>query len=291
MTSPPTLLFDPASVSSVRALLQAADSTPNRLLGQNFIIDKRALDRFIALADLAPSDEVLEVGPGLGALTVRLVAHCARVVAVEKDAKLLEVLKHHLRVPHLHLIRDDALRIAWPDMELPQTGVKIVANMPYSISKPMLRRVLEEWRPHLTSATLMVQREVSDRILAAPNTEPYGPLALMTCLHARARRAFDLPPGAFYPAPQIASSAVHLEMLEQPLIELRNEKMFWIVVRAAFGTRRKQLGVALRALPFDRPMIADALSQAGIDPQRRGETLDLDEFARLSDAFGEGQAP
>ena len=275
------LIFDPASPTQTRKILAQMGAAPNRTLGQNFLIDGDALDQIAAAANLEKTDEVLEIGPGLGALTVRLLPQIARLVAIEKDRKYAQFLTEKLAKQPFRLIDADALDVAWEDLGLPD-GAKIVANLPYGISKPMLRRIVEDWRPHLKSATVLVQREVAQRLVAPPNTTEYGPLSIMCALYCRAHIALSIAPEAFLPSPKVFSSVIHLEMLEKPTIELQNERRFWTVVRAAFGQRRKTLNNTLKALA-PREILVAAFEKLEIDPQRRGETLSLAEFAGLSE--------
>lgn len=277
------LAYDPASAGAAQALLRELGAAPNRTMGQNFLVKGDVLDRIAATGEVGREDHVLEIGPGLGALTCRLTRAAAQVVAVEKDAQFIALLARHLPAPNLRVLRGDALRVTWDELGLPDEGVKVVANLPYFISKPMLRRLLEEWRPHLRSLTVLVQREVADRIVAAPATPAYGPMALMAQLYGEARRVFDVRPGSFLPPPNVMSSVVHIAVRPTPRLHLRDERFFWRVVTAAFGQRRKQLGNTLRAVAPDKNELAVALHAADIDPQRRGETLSLEEFARLAD--------
>lgn len=274
--------YDPASIPATRALLQEIGSAPNKTLGQNFLISGDVLDRIVKTAGLSSDDEVLEIGPGLGSLSCRLLQAARRVVAIEKDPQLVALLQRHLATPRLHLISGDALRVDWDELGLPPNDVRVVANLPYSISKPVLRRLLEEWRAHFSSLTLLLQREVADRLVAVPATPAYGPMALMTQLHGEAKRVFDVRPGSFWPAPSVTSSVVHINVRLTPRLHLNDERFFWLIVRAAFGQRRKQLGNTLRLLTPDREMLHRMLQEAQIDPMRRGETLSLEEFARLS---------
>lgn len=279
--------FDPATRSATRTILETIGASPNRTLGQNFLTDKNALDRIIALADLQSDDFVLEIGPGLGALTCRLVQNAGHVVAIEKDKILAQFLpsqfsQFNQNIARFSLIEGDALDANWDALSLPNENVKVVANLPYSISKPFLRLVYETWRPHLQSATLMLQKEVAQRLVAAPSTPNYGPMAIMAALYGQTKIAFNLAPGAFWPPPEVSSSVVQIRLLETPSIELEDEKFFWQVVRAAFGQRRKQLINTLRAAVPDKEALQSALKNSNIDPQRRGETLSLQEFALLS---------
>jgi len=279
-----SLQFDPADYAVARSALGSLGAAPNKTLGQNFLLDKEALDRICDIAQLSESDAVLEIGPGLGALTVRLLARVSRVTAVEKDAKFAAFLSKKLRREGFQLLHGDALEVSWEQLELPAQGAKVVANLPYSISKPVLRRLLEEWRGHLASATVLVQREVALRLTAPADSEHYGPMSLMAQLYTRPQIQFDIAPESFLPPPQVTSTVIHFEMLSAPSISVENESRFWATVRAAFGQRRKNLGNTLKPLA-EREKLGMVWEQTGIDPKRRGETLSLDEFETLARAL------
>jgi 16S rRNA (adenine1518-N6/adenine1519-N6)-dimethyltransferase len=204
------------------------------------------------------------------------------VSAVEKDRKFIDLLHEHMPAQNFQVIGGDALRVGWDELNLPDSGVKVVANLPYFISKPMLRRLLEEWRPHLQSLTILVQREVADRIVGLPATSAYSPMSIMSQLHGNPKRVFDVKPGSFLPPPNVTSSVVHIEVRQTPRVNLVDEAFFWRVVQAAFGQRRKQLANTLRAVVAQREILNETLKSVDIDPQRRGETLSLEEFAALS---------
>ena len=282
MPTPP-LDFDPARLSTAREVLDLLGAAPNRTLGQNFLVNAGALDKIALTAQLEKTDSVLEIGPGLGALTVRLLRDGGRVVAIEKDPKFAAFLERQFAPDPFQLIAGDALEIGWQELGLPGE-TKVVANLPYSISKPMLRRIYEVWRPHLTSATLLVQREVALRMTAQPGTREYGPLSIMASLYSQTKRAFDIAPGSFFPAPEVTSSVIHARFLETPALELRDEKRFWQIVRAAFAQRRKTLGNTLKVIA-PKDVLELAWQQTQIDPMRRGETLSLAEFGALCDAL------
>jgi 16S rRNA (adenine1518-N6/adenine1519-N6)-dimethyltransferase len=279
------VIYDPASPSATKEALGLLGHAPNRTLGQNFLVNRGARDRICDIAVLERADSVLEIGPGLGSLTCELLRRAGRVAAIEKDPSFEELLRHRLPSPRLRLVPGDALKVTWEELQLPGQNVKVVANLPYSVSKPLLRRLIEEWRGHFSSLTVMVQREVADRLTASPDTSAYGPMAIMAALHTHAKREFDLSPGSFLPPPSVTSSVVHLRVRETPALELRDENFFWRVVNAAFAQRRKQLGNTLRAIHPDREALRQTLESCGIDPQRRGETLSLPEFASLAHAL------
>ena len=267
-----------------RETLTALGASPNKTLSQNFLVDAEILENTVRAAQIAKNHAILEIGPGLGALTVRLLRDGGQVVTVEKDRAFAAFLRNKLRGPQFSLVETDALDVDWRDLKLPETGVKIVANLPYAISKPLLRRIMEEWRPHLSSATVLLQREVADRLISQPGTREYGPLTIMSTLYARVSRSFDVPPQAFLPPPNVVSTVVHIELLDAPTLALKNEKFFWQVVRAAFSQRRKTLGNTMKMVA-PREITAPAFEKLGIDPMRRGETLSLLEFSDLSEAL------
>ena len=276
------LSYDPATRTATRAVLSELGTTPNHTLGQNFLVDKNALDRIVTLADVQDDDHILEIGSGLGALTCRLVANASCVVAIEKDKILAQFLPTKITQEHFRLVPGDALKTRWEELGLPDENVKIVANLPYSISKPFLRRVYEEWRLHLATATLMLQKEVAQRLIAGPGTAAYGPMAIMAALYSETKIVQSLAPGAFWPPPDVSSAVIHVKLFREPKIALDDEKFFWRVVNAAFAQRRKQLINTLRAITSDKENLLSALAASQIDPQRRGETLSLEEFALLA---------
>lgn len=281
------LPYDPARIEVARDVLSSLGAAPNKILGQNFLIDTGALDRIAATAKLEKSDSILEIGPGLGALTVRLKRDGGAVTAIEKDRAFAGFIRKKLKGDGFRLVEGDALDVEWSDLGLPESGVKLVANLPYSISKPMLRRILEDWRPHFSTATVLVQREVADRLIGLPGSREYGPMSIMSGLYAKVEKAFDILPEAFLPPPEVVSTVVHIEMLNEPSLALKNEDFFWRVVRAAFAQRRKTLGNTMKAIA-SKDVLNRVFEATNIDPMRRGETLSITEFGALSDALEVG---
>jgi 16S rRNA (adenine1518-N6/adenine1519-N6)-dimethyltransferase len=278
---------DTASLATVRAILADLQTSPNRTLGQNFLVNANVLDRIVATANITDEDSVLEIGPGLGALTQRLVAKAGSVTAIEKDPCLLQWLECQSWIleSNTKLIGADALKISWAETALPEENVKIVANLPYSVSKPLLRNIMETWRPHLQSATIMVQREVAQRLIARPGDSDWGPMSIMAQLYSKATRCFDIAPGSFWPAPAVTSTVVHLELLKEPSIALVNEQLFWQIVRAAFSHRRKQLLNSLFPIIPDKIKLNEILDISLIDSSRRPQTLKIPEISRLSETI------
>jgi 16S rRNA (adenine1518-N6/adenine1519-N6)-dimethyltransferase len=269
----------------VRAALRETNFRPRKSRGQNFLIHERVIDSIIRLLDLSPADEVVEIGPGLGFLTRRLLERAARVWAVEVDAALVERLGASVFAadPKLRLIHGDILEVPLGDM-LPDKKLKLVGNLPYSISTPVLFRIFA-LREHFSSLVLMVQKEVADRIAAQPGTKTFGTLSVWCQIHGRIIDRVSVSPEAFFPRPKVRSTVVKIELFPEPLVTASEIPILRGLVRAAFGQRRKTLGNALTAwLKSDGSEIETLLQSQGIDPRRRGETLSIDEFIKLARA-------
>jgi 16S rRNA (adenine1518-N6/adenine1519-N6)-dimethyltransferase len=266
----------------VRAALGGTNFKPRKKLGQNFLIHENVIESILRLLDLSSRDAVLEIGPGLGFLTRRLVKFAAEVWAVEVDPFLADWLT---RSPlgtdsKFHLIHDDVLKVSL-DRWLPARKFKLAANLPYSISTPVLFRLFD-WRDRFSSLVLMVQKEVADRIAAKPGTKAYGTLSVWCQAHGRVTDKVSVAPEAFVPRPDVRSAVLKIELYENPLVAADEVPLLRGLVRAAFGQRRKTLRNALSAwLNQDREAIAGFLRSQGIDPRRRGETLSVDEFIKL----------
>ena len=251
--------------------------------GQHFLEPAWA-DKLIAAIDPKPDDRFLEIGPGPGALTLRLAPRVDHVIAVEIDAAMIEAL--HQRVPpNVTLIHEDFLELE--PSTLGDQPLRVAGNLPYNVSSPILFKLLDMARPRgiLTDATLMLQREVADRITAAPGGGEYGVLAILTQWRADVRRVLALPPGAFRPAPRIHSAVVTLRF-RPPAVTVGDETAFREMVRSIFTLRRKTLANSLKPYAARRGKdAAAALLAAQIDPRRRPETLQLAELARLADVL------
>lgn len=265
-----------------RQILDRYGITPKQSLGQNFLYDEGLLGRIVAAAELSPGDAVLEVGPGLGALTRQLAQVAGRVVAVELDDRLLPVLRYELSpFSHVAIVHADILSFdpaAWFDAPF-----VVVANVPYYITGAILRHLLEG-RPRPRRLVLTVQREVAERLAATP--PKMSLLAVSVQYFARPEIVARIPAGAFYPPPKVDSAILRLRPWQQPPVDAPDEEAFFAVARAGFGQRRKQLRNSLRAnLNLSQELTDALLHQAGIDPQRRAETLELAEWARLAHAW------
>jgi len=245
-------------------------------LGQNFLFDPLILDNIIQASGLSGEDTVVEIGPGPGRLTRKLAEIVKRLIAIELDPELYERLKgDFIAYRNVEIIHADALKFPFETIG----KFKVVANIPYYITTPIIFRLLEA-REYLQSMTLTTQKEVAERIAAEPGGKDYGVLTIMIQYFAQAELMFIIPKEAFRPVPKVDSAVVHMKILERPSVMVRDEKMFFRLVRTAFSQRRKTLSNSLKGISDN---IKDVLLQSGIDPQRRPETLSLEEFARLSD--------
>ena len=260
-------------------LLRRHGLRPKKEWGQNFLGDEKLLSALAALAGLRPGDTVVELGAGLGHFTRALAATGAQVVAVERDRELAPILREQL--PGVEVVEADAKSFDLRAVAA-RAGRRIVVcgNLPYHLSSPILFHLLDQ-REGLRRAVLLLQHEVARRIAAPPGGRDYGLLSVLVQLVADASLALSVPRHAFTPPPDVESSALVLQFLEQPRSEIRDEARFRTLVKAAFSQRRKTLWNALKSVPGAR----DALSRSGIDPQRRGETLTVEEFASIERAL------
>lgn len=250
---------------------------PKKRLSQNFLYDPKILKRIIQVAGVSPDETVVEIGPGPGRLTRLLAERAGRVIAIELDRDLYSRLRAETAdLDNLELINGDALKYPYEGIG---SEFKVVANIPYHITTPIIFRLLKE-RRMLRSMTLTVQKEVAERAAASPGSKTYGVLSVMVQFHGRARLKFVIPRGAFRPRPRVDSACLHVVVSEGPTVEVRDEAVFRAVVKAAFSQRRKTLRNSLKALTEDSE---GALRSAGIDPSLRAEAIGIKDFARLSD--------
>lgn len=267
---------------SIPALLRAYDLHPRKGLGQNFLTDPVALQRIVTAADLSSGDLVVEVGAGLGTLTRLLADQAGRVLAIELDDRLVQILHDRLvDLPNVQIVHGDILKT--PDLALPGHGYKVVANLPYYITSAVLRHFLSrEPKPQLMVVT--VQREVAERIVAGP--ERMSLLAVSVHFYGRPRIVARIAAGAFYPRPKVDSAVIRIDVCEQPTVSLPGglaEADFFRVVRAGFGQKRKTLRNSLSGgLALAPVCVETALEQANVDPRRRAETLSLQEWAAVA---------
>jgi 16S rRNA (adenine1518-N6/adenine1519-N6)-dimethyltransferase len=257
-----------------------------KALGQNFLVDGNVLANIIKAADVRPEDMILEIGPGTGALTSRLADAAARVVAVEWDRDLVTLLRKELsRYTSLEIIHGDFLRIDLHQV-LASSGTgrwKVVANLPYNISSQILFRIIDE-RSMFSELLLMLQKEVGDRLLAPPACKDYGVLTVLSRLYCDVKKVMPVKPSSFRPIPKVDSAVLRFRILPEPRIDVGDELLFRQVVKASFAQRRKTLFNCLKSMDLlsDETALRQILACTGIDAQRRGETLSLEEFALLT---------
>ena len=280
--------MNPRSLET-RELLAREGLAPRKHLGQHFLVDSAVVDRMVRLADVQPTEAVLEIGPGTGALTAVLAQRAARLYVIEYDRGLCDLLRRrYAEGAGVRVIEGDALRV---DLraEIPEQRAKVVASLPYNVSVPILFRLLEE-RHIFSDVTVMLQREVAQRLVAAPGTSAYGAPSLLFQLYGEVHGRFGVSPGAFYPRPQVASEVLRLRFAVAPRVRVDDPRLFGLLVRAAFNHRRKMLRNALqgvRGCEMFSPAVWEALlTAAGIDARARGETLDMAAFAALADEVG-----
>ena len=287
MTGPATASLTPAAL---RALARRHGVTPRKSLGQHFLIEPSLASRIAGLAGVGAGDRVLEIGAGLGSLTVALAATGARVVAVEVDARLLPALDEVVGgFDNVRVLAADALTTPWDDLlgSGPDPWV-VVANLPYNVGARLVLRTLEE-EPRIRRLLVMVQREVGDRLAASPGDEQFGAVSLRVAYHARAGVERRVPPSVFWPAPGVDSVLVRIDRLDTPRVDVDEGSLFR-VVREAFAQRRKTVRSALMRLGLSRDEAVEALGESGIDEMARPEEIGLDEFGRLTQAVLARQA-
>lgn len=292
-----TKLSPLASVAETRAVLEAHGLTTKYSLGQNFLINDAILQKIVALSQVSESDDVLEVGPGIGTLTIALLKHAGRVASVERDADLPAVLAETLApwADRFTLISKDALDLRTED--LPFSPTKLVANLPYAVAATVVLDYFEGFAS-LESATVMVQKEVADRMAAQPGTKTYGAYTVKLRLYAEPAGRFAVGPGNFFPPPRVESAVLRLN--RRPVFDEAGDpldaaalKAAAVMADASFATRRKTIANSCKTYFGGRgaegarviERLPELLDHAGIDPKRRGETLDLPEFIKLGAAL------
>jgi len=272
---------------SIKRELAEYGLTPRKRWGQHFLVDRNILNKVVHAAELEKGDVILEIGPGMGEMTLALARQVNKVIAVEIDRELVKILREKTAdFSNIIVIEGDILKISFE--ELYRQGhqqLKVVANLPYQISAPLLFGFIES-RDLFSTLTLMLQREVAERMIASPGGKDYGPLSIFTQSVSDLSIQFYVKPSAFFPPPKVESAVIHMVWKERPLVRGEEEGWFKKVVKGCFGYRRKRLINALRhadlLLPED---LEKRIEKIGIDSQRRPETLTIQEFARLADAL------
>ena len=269
-----------------RHILKAFNLHASHRLGQNFLISPAVVHAVVEAAEITAGDRVLEIGPGIGTLTQGLLEAGAEVTAVELDKKLPAVLAETLKgYEQLNVVQGDILKT---DIAALMGGApfKVAANLPYYITTPILLSLLEQKLP-ITRIVTMVQKEVAERMTAPPGGRDYGALSVAVQYYTEPEIVLDVPPNCFLPAPEVESAVIVCAVRQTPAVAVKDEKVFFRVVKAAFGQRRKTLSNALKTTGAPKEQIEAALTAAKVDAARRGETLSLAEFAAVADGLSE----
>ena len=269
-------------------VLKKHDFTFQKKFGQNFLIDTHVLDKIIYAADITKDDFVIEIGPGIGTMTQYLASAARKVLAVEIDRALIPILEDTLKeYDNVEILNQDILKVDLRKIvEQGNDGrpVKVVANLPYYITTPIIMGLFERDVP-VESITVMVQKEVARRMQVGPGTKDYGALSLAVQYYAEPYIVANVPPNCFMPRPKVGSAVIRLTRYEKPPVEVKNSKLMFAIIRASFNQRRKTLlnGLNNASLDFTKEQIQEAIKQCELPPAIRGEALTLEQFARLSD--------
>ena len=255
----------------------------SKSLGQNFLIDDSVLTDIVEGAEVNKDDLIIEIGPGVGSLTAQLIGKAKKVVSIELDNDLIPILQEELgQYENFTLIHKDALKVDFNEIIGDEKSVKLVANLPYYVTTPIIVKLLKD-NYNFKSLTIMIQKEVAERINAEPNCKEYGALSLLVQYYCDTKIVRKVSPGSFIPRPKVDSIVIRLDRLSEKRVEVKDEKLMFEIIRNAFNMRRKTMWNAVKFLGMKKEEIEKAFELSGIDQKRRGETLSLHEFAILSD--------
>ena len=273
-----------ASPEVVHYICKRFDIKMSKKLGQNFLIKRGIVDEIVYAAELMPGEPVLEVGPGIGTLTQGLAQSGADVTAIELDRRLLDVLDTTLAsYDNVRIVHGDVLKLDVPTI-MNHKPFKVVANLPYYITTPIIMSLLESKLP-IERLVVMVQKEVALRMVAKPGTKDYGALSVAVQYYTEPDIVLDVPPKSFLPAPAVTSSVIRCVLRDKPPVDVIDEKLFFRVVKAGFAQRRKTFSNTMKTTGLSKDKIEELLVKANIDGQRRGETFTLQEFADVANAW------
>lgn len=259
----------------------------SKSLGQNFLIDKSVLEDIVNSASISQDDIVIEIGPGVGTLTRELLKKAKKVYAIELDEDLIPILNEELKgFENFELIHKDALKVDFNEIIKEEKSVKVVANLPYYVTTPIIAKLLTE-NYNFKSLTIMIQKEVGERISSEPNCKEYGAISLLVQYYCDVQVVRKVSSTAFLPRPKVESIVIRLDKLSEPKVKVKDKNLFFKVVRSSFNMRRKTLWNALKNLGLPKEKMELAFVNASIDPKRRGETLSIEEFGKLTDCIHE----
>ena len=259
----------------------------SKSLGQNFLIDDSVPRDIVAGAEVDENDLVIEIGPGVGTLTAQLLNKAKKVVAIELDNDLIPILNQEIGDnPKFTLMHKDALKVNFNEIIGEEKSVKLVANLPYYVTTPIIVKLLKEGY-NFKSLTIMIQKEVAERMNADPGNKDYGSLSLLVQYYCNTKIVRRVPPQCFIPRPKVDSIVIRLDKLNEPKVKVENEKLFFDIIRNSFNMRRKTLWNGVKNIGLSKENLELAFNEANIDPKRRGETLTIEEFATLSDKINQ----
>lgn len=256
-------------------------------LGQNFLVSEEVLTNIMEGAGLNEDTCAMEIGPGIGTLTAEMAKRCRRVLSIELDDNLIPVLNETLgNYENIKVIHGDALKLDFNELIRNEDlkNIKLVANLPYYVTTPIITKIFEE-KTIIESIVVMIQKEVGDRIVAKPGTKEYGSLSLLCQYYSQPVKICDVPPSSFMPEPKVDSIVIRMDIRRSPAVEVTDEKLFFNIVKKSFNMRRKTLWNSLKPLGLEGEKLKEAFESAGIDPQRRGETLSIEEFGKLANVI------
>lgn len=274
-------------MTTPRDILRRYDIRPSKKLSQSFLVDGNTISKIAAAGRISPTDVVVEIGAGLGVMTRDIARAARQVIAVELDSRLVEVLQDQFAgQEHVEIYAGDFLKFDFSSKSIQyESKIKVMGNVPYNISSPVIFHLLES-RKAISDFTLMLQKEVVERLVSLPGHKSYGVPSVLLQMYAEAERLFDVSANCFYPRPKVESAVISGTFRQQPLFALDDDVFFRRLVKASFAQRRKMLSNNLKNAAFLEKLspsgLEDALREAAIDGKRRGETLDLQEFARLA---------
>lgn len=255
-------------------------TAPKKHLGQNFLKDELLISKIIEIANVTKDDKVIEIGPGKGALTFRLAEKALKVLALEIDHELCEYLDEKAQsYPNLTVLEEDVLKFKFETIE---SKFKVVANIPYYISTPIIFKLMES-RDKITEMTIMLQKELAKRIVASPNCKDWGILSIAVQFYATPTIEMEIPREAFYPSPKVDSAIVKIIPRKNPALRVSNENLFWAIIKSAFSHRRKTLLNSLAMAGFKKDTLESILGNAGIDVLARPENLTIEDWGRIVD--------
>ena len=281
-------MSDLSNAAGTAGIIKKYGFSFQKRFGQNFLIDSHVLGKIVDAANITKNDAVIEIGPGIGTMTQLLCERAAKVVAVEIDRQLIPILEETLSgYDNVRTVNADVMKIDLQDLiaeEFSGMNVKVVANLPYYITTPIVMELLEKRLP-VDDITIMVQKEVAMRMQAGPGTKDYGALSLAVAYYAATYIAANVPPNCFMPRPKVGSCVIRLTVRKEPPIHVSDEKLMFALIRAAFNQRRKTLvnAVGNSQLNISKERMGEALLAAGLSPTVRGEQLDLERYALLAD--------